>query len=152
MVQIECVLFPTDFSEMSLSALPYAVSLAEKYQTQLHVLHVVEPTDMLSVPPEGMAPQWRDDDLMASADKQMDQFRQKHLSGRQAISKVVLGHPLVEIVRYAKLEKVGLIVMSTHGRSGLAHVLMGSIAEKVVRKAPCPVLTIRDPGHEFVMP
>ena len=57
-----------------------------------------------------------------------------------------------EIILYAKAKDIDLIVMGTHGRTGLKHVLMGSVAESVVRKSPCPVLTIRDPEHEFVMP
>ena len=62
------------------------------------------------------------------------------------------GSPFVEIVRYAKSENIDLIVMGTHGRGPIAHMLLGSVAEKVVRKAPCPVLTVRHPEHEFVMP
>jgi nucleotide-binding universal stress UspA family protein len=62
------------------------------------------------------------------------------------------GPPVVEIVRYARDAEIGLIVIGTHGRGGLAHVFLGSVAENVVRKAPCPVLTVRHPQHEFVMP
>jgi nucleotide-binding universal stress UspA family protein len=62
------------------------------------------------------------------------------------------GNAFIEIVRYAKTENIDLIVMGTHGRGPIVHMLMGSVAEKVVRKAPCPVLTVRHPEHEFVMP
>jgi len=62
------------------------------------------------------------------------------------------GSPFVEIVRYAKDRDIDLIVMGTHGRGPIAHMLLGSVAEQVVRKAPCPVLTVRHPEHEFVMP
>ncbi len=62
------------------------------------------------------------------------------------------GHPFVEIIRYAKENSIDLIVMGTHGRTGIPHLLLGSVAEKVVRKAPCSVLTVRDPQHEFVKP
>ena len=62
------------------------------------------------------------------------------------------GPPFLEILRYAKEVNADLIVMGTHGRSGLVHMLIGSVAEKVVRKAPCPVLTVRPDQHEFVMP
>ena len=65
---------------------------------------------------------------------------------------LVTGSPFLQVVRMARKEGVDLIVMGTHGRTGLAHVLMGSVAEKVVRKAPCPVLTVKHPEHEFVMP
>ena len=63
-----------------------------------------------------------------------------------------IGHPSLEIIRYAKDHEIDIIVMGTHGRTGVGHMLMGSVAEKVVRKAPCPVLTVRHPDHEFVMP
>ncbi len=62
------------------------------------------------------------------------------------------GRPFLELIRYARREQMDLIVMGTHGRAGLSHVLMGSVAEKVVRKSPCPVLTIRHPDQRFQMP
>ena len=76
----------------------------------------------------------------------------KPLLGKKVIHHVLDGHPLVEIVRYAREKSIDLIVIGTHGRTGLAHVLMGSVAENVVRKAACPVLTVRPSGHQFVMP
>jgi nucleotide-binding universal stress UspA family protein len=62
------------------------------------------------------------------------------------------GNPFIEIIRYAKAQDIDLIVMGTHGRGPIAHMLLGSVAEKVVRKSPCPVLTVRDAQHTFVMP
>ena len=62
------------------------------------------------------------------------------------------GPPFVEIIRYAKEHDVDLLIMGTHGRGGLAHMLLGSVAEKVVRKSPCPVLTVRPDQHQFAMP
>jgi universal stress protein A len=73
-------------------------------------------------------------------------------AGRKVIQAVLEGSPIVEIVRYARKQDIDLIVLSTHGRSGLDHVIMGSVAENVVRTAPCPVLTVRPTGHQFVMP
>ncbi len=71
----------------------------------------------------------------------------------ETIVKVVRqGPPFLEIVRYAQEANIDLIVLGTHGRGGLAHMLLGSVAEKVVREAPCPVLTVRHPEHEFVAP
>jgi len=64
----------------------------------------------------------------------------------------VVGSPFVEIVRYARTHDIDLVIMGTHGRGPIAHMLMGSTAERVVRKAPCPVLTVKHPEHEFVMP
>jgi nucleotide-binding universal stress UspA family protein len=62
------------------------------------------------------------------------------------------GSPFMEIVAYAKAQNIDLIVLGTHGRGPIAHMLMGSVAERVVRKAPCPVLTVRNPEHEFIGP
>lgn len=72
--------------------------------------------------------------------------------GLQVQPLVLNGVPFVEIVRCARDREADLIVLGTHGRSGLAHLLIGSVAERVVRKAPCPVLTVKHPEHEFVMP
>ncbi len=84
----------------------------------------------------------------------MEKFAAEHLAdaGFPVMTEVQMGRPFIEIIRYAREKKIDLIVLGTHGRSGLKHVLLGSVAERVVRKAPCPVLTIRHPEHEFVMP
>jgi nucleotide-binding universal stress UspA family protein len=73
-------------------------------------------------------------------------------AGRTVVQAVVEGSPKVEIVRYARLHAIDLIVLATHGRTGLAHLIIGSVAESVVRTAPCPVLTVHPEGHQFVMP
>jgi nucleotide-binding universal stress UspA family protein len=70
----------------------------------------------------------------------------------RAETALLAGNPFLEIIRYAKAHNVDLIVMGTHGRGPIAHMLLGSVAEKVVRKSPCPVLTVREAQHEFVMP
>jgi nucleotide-binding universal stress UspA family protein len=73
-------------------------------------------------------------------------------AGKSIIRVIRQGPPFLEIVRYAKETAIDLIVIGTHGRTGLAHVFMGSVAEKVVRKSPCPVLSVRHPEHEFIAP
>lgn len=73
-------------------------------------------------------------------------------AGRKVVKAMVEGSPKVEIIGYARKHNIDLIVIATHGRTGLAHVLMGSVAESIVRTAPCPVLTVRPEGHQFVMP
>ena len=78
--------------------------------------------------------------------------REQGLGHLKVHPEVLEGAPFAEIVRYAREKDVDLIVMGTHGHTGLAHVLVGSVTEKVVRKAPCPVLTVRHPEHEFVHP
>jgi len=73
-------------------------------------------------------------------------------AARKVVRTIVTGTPFIEIVRYARENQIDLIVVGTHGRSGLMHSLIGSVAERVVRKASCPVLTVRPEGHQFVMP
>ena len=74
------------------------------------------------------------------------------LDGIETVRAIRVGHAFVEILQYATDNAIDMIVMGTHGRGPIQHLLLGSVAEKVVRKAPCPVLTVRQPGHKFVMP
>ncbi|MCH7527423.1 MAG: universal stress protein, partial [Planctomycetes bacterium] len=94
------------------------------------------------------------EDLMSYAETHLERFADEHLVGLKfvPVTKVVRGRPYAEIVQYALENTIDLVVVATHGRGGIAHALMGSTAEKVVRKAPCPVLTVRRTEHEFVAP
>jgi nucleotide-binding universal stress UspA family protein len=156
MIQLRRILFPTDFSELSLHALTYARSFAEAYKAELHVIHVLDEAYqywMATAPnalPIGPSPA----EIAAEANVELDKFVKKHFSGQTVplSSALMVGRPFLEIIRYAREKEIDLIVLGTHGRGGLSHVLLGSVAEKVVRKAPCPVLTIRHPEHDFVMP
>ena len=155
-VEFKRILHPTDFSELSLHALKYARELAETFSAQLYCLHVIDESYQYwsAMGPE-MAPVTPPvEDLTSMAQGQMERFADEHLVGMKfaPISAVVSGKPFAEIARYARENSIDLIVLATHGRGGLTHVLLGSTAEKVVRKAPCPVLTVRDPQHEFQMP
>lgn len=155
MIKIEKILFPTDFSEHSKHAFTYALSFAKEYGAQLHMLHVVEDVQylanayMFDVP---MMPSFAD--MEENRQKEMEEFIEREVADPSIkIEKSIRhGRPFVEIIQAARDENVDLIVIATHGRGGLEHVLFGSTAEKVVRKAPCPVLSIRLPGHEFQMP
>lgn len=92
-------------------------------------------------------------ELQEASQKALDELPDPDwVDGVSVVREIRVGTPFVEIVRYAKSSDVDLIVIGTHGRSGLAHVLLGSTAERVVRKAPCPVLSVRPEGHDFVMP
>ena len=151
MIRLNKILVPTDFSEHSASAVRYGAELASKFDAELHLLHCVEQTPILY----GEGGAWISPDtiveMQAAADKHMQEFP-VDATGVTVVRKCVDGHPFVEVIRYAKKEEMDLIVMGTHGRGAIAHLLLGSVAEKVVRKAPCPVLTVRDQEHEFVMP
>ena len=94
------------------------------------------------------------DDLWEPSLVRLEKFVGEHLRPQvpEVVSRQVSGRPFVEIIRYAKEHEIDLIVIATHGHSGLTSMLLGSVTEKVVRKSPCPVLTVRTPGHEFKMP
>ena len=150
------ILFCTDFSEDAHWAFTYAFNLAKAHKSKILILHVTpEP-----VHPEQLSiylPQEKLDELRVSQKKEIDQQLETHyLKKMRGFKnyKVVLkeGEPFVEILRLAKKESADLIVMGTHGRTGLDHILFGSTAEKVVRRSSCPVLTIRLPGRKFTMP
>jgi nucleotide-binding universal stress UspA family protein len=150
------ILICTDFSENSHWAFTYALTLAKTFKSNLLILHVTpEPVhpDQLSIylPPEKL------EELKASQKKELDKELRTHylqkmkgFKNYQVIFKE--GEPFLEIIQMARRESVDLIVMGTHGRTGLDHILFGSTAEKVVRKSPCPVMTIRLPGKQFTMP
>lgn len=156
MIQIQRILVPVDFSEFGKHALKYGCELSRRFGSELHLLHVVEDVYPL-VPEAGMLLPAQGDylaELEASAAKALDQVPADDWC--HGISRVVRsvgsGTPFLEVIRYAREHDIDLIVIGTHGRTGLVHMLMGSVAEKIVRKAPCPVLTVRPEGHDFVMP
>jgi nucleotide-binding universal stress UspA family protein len=156
MIRLNRILYTTDFSEYSLHALPYAKSFAHEYKAELHCLHVVDEAYQywLGMSGEGLPVGPGPEEMMQMAEQQMNEFAARHLAdfSPPAVRRVVLGRPFVEIIHYAREIQADLVVLATHGRGGLRHVLLGGTADKVVRKAPCPVLTIRHPEHEFVMP
>ena len=147
MITVQRILFPTDFSEPSLHALPHALEFARLFKAKLHVLHVVDEAFQywLAAGPNALPVGPSQDEMMAASMRRMEDFIAHHVQPHctNFQTSVRNGRPFVEIVHYAEVERVDLIVMGTHGRGGLAHALMGSVAEKVVRKAHCPVLTIR---------
>jgi len=150
MIVLGRILLPTDFSECSQRARSYACELAKRFSAEIHLLHVVAPISvpgyMGPVPQEWLHP---DED----ARRELEEWNDPDFEhAKSVVRSVATGTPFVEIVRYARDQNADLIVMGTHGRSGLSHALLGSVAEKVVRKAPCPVLTVRPEGQQFIMP
>ena len=153
-IDIKRILLPTDFSTYSATATKYACELATKFDAELHLLHTLE-VHLSTTPDFGMGldlPRYINESRDAAAKSLASVLDPQWSAGRTVVQSVVEGSPKVEIVRYARKHDIDLIVLATHGRSGLAHVIIGSVAESVVRTAPCPVLTVRPVGHQFVMP
>jgi nucleotide-binding universal stress UspA family protein len=154
MAPFKKILVPIDFSPYSERATALAIELAKKFEAQLTLLHVYSiptyplPEGYILASPEVVA------DLMEKTSIAIKEVRARVLA--QGIQKVdallVEGGAFAEIVRTAREKHFDLIVMGTHGRSGLKHALMGSVAEKVVRKAHCPVLSVRDPEQKVELP
>jgi len=150
-MKIEKILVPVDFSRHSLKALAYAVDFAEPFGAEITVLHVVEPI-AYATPADlyaGMATQLGN--LLAeqrrSARQQLDELAAKYAKRKVSLQIHLRdGVAYREIVDAAKQSGSDLIIQATHGRTGLAHVLLGSVAERVVRTAECAVLTIRTTG------
>lgn len=162
MIVLKRILVATDFSEPSAAALKYGVALARNFGARLHVLHAAGRQDV---------------QMMVERQRVIDEFLQDpvspdrhHNAARELMGDLLTpaeaesvqlefvlracgpAGPWAEIVRYAKERQLDLIVVGTHGRNALGHLLMGSVAEKVVRMAPCPVLSVRHPQHDFVLP
>jgi nucleotide-binding universal stress UspA family protein len=155
MIDLHRILLPTDFSKFSNHALTYAAAFAEKFGAEIHLLHVFQnialmiPDSVNVMPPVGPSL----DQLIAAVREALDRaVKDAPLKDLKVTTAVREGTPFYEIIQYAKETDIDLIVMGTHGHSGLVHVLLGSVTERVVRKAPCPVLTVRHPEHEFVHP
>ncbi|HHT9137522.1 MAG TPA: universal stress protein [Candidatus Wunengus sp. YC60] len=146
MIKLKKILCPIDFSACSTYALSYAIDLSLKDHASLYLIHVIEPymSDIGDI--------LKQIDLLLD-DKQTDSLKIRLINLipneiRTNISidaMVVKGIPFVEIIKAAKDRQVNLIVMGTHGKTGLEHILIGSVAERVIQRSPCPVLSIRLP-------
>lgn len=138
------IVLPIDFSERSLGVMPWARRMAEQMQADIHCIYVVEEPHIYATLDMGPVPIPSVDELTRSAEKRMANFASSHLKGLGNITtKVLVGRPAEEVVAYAEEKKAALIIMTTHGYSGMKHVLLGSTTEAVLRHATCPVLSIR---------
>jgi nucleotide-binding universal stress UspA family protein len=152
-MQIRRILVPVDFSAQADAAFEYALDLARKLDAQLTLLHVFQvpafafPDASVPLPAQTLI------EVQNASRTQLAKLEARAREVQVAASSLLReGAPFVEIVRTARSESADLIVMGTHGRTGLRHALMGSTAEKVVRKAPCAVLVVRPPGARFEPP
>jgi nucleotide-binding universal stress UspA family protein len=158
MIHMKNILVATDFSEASDAALAYGRTLARTFGATLHVIHVAENVMMRNAGFGGesyvmLLPDLQRD-IEEAAQKQLDELlidndRPATPTRSSVITSIV---PAQAIVEYAKTNTVDLIVIGTHGRGGVARLILGSVAERVVRTASCPVLTVHHPEREFVLP
>jgi nucleotide-binding universal stress UspA family protein len=154
MIAIRNILVATDFGDASDAALRYGRALAHRFDATLHVLHVTE--HLLSAALAGeyaAAPAEIREDLERVAQQRSDALLTDDDRRTLKATAVTVNHgsPAVAIVEHARTVPVDLIVLGTHGRGALGHLFLGNVAERVVRTAPCPVLTVRHPEHEFVL-
>ena len=156
MITIRQILVPTDFGEAADAALTYGRELATRFGATLHVLHVAENIYVTTFGAENYAA------VAPDLQRELEEGARVRLNelvidsdGSGPHTKAVVmtaASPAFAIIDYTKEHGIDVIVMGTHGRGALAHLLMGSVAERVVRLASCPVLTVRHPEHEFVTP
>ncbi len=151
MINIKNILCPVDHSDCSKEALKYAVSFAMKDHSKLYLLHVID-IRAFDESINAMTTQIPDDETLKQLKtKLLDCIPEEIRDDMDVEALVVQGIPFVEIISTAKKNDVDMIVLGSHGRTGITHMMMGSVSEKVVRKAPCPVLTVRKSDHKFTM-
>jgi nucleotide-binding universal stress UspA family protein len=151
-IALQKILVPIDFSEHSKNALKYAIPFAQQFKASLDLIYVVEPTiypadfsfGQIGFPNV-------EEELRIRGTQELENLISREIAGKVPSRKVVcIGKPFYEINLYAEEHKIDLIIIATHGHSGMEQILFGSTAEKVVRKAPCPVLVVRTGEHEFI--
>jgi nucleotide-binding universal stress UspA family protein len=149
--RLKKILVPIDFSECSRKALQYALPFARQFDAALTLLYVVEPIPYTGSEHYEMNLPLLEKQMREGAEKNLAELAEKEIGDRARVEKSVRsGRPFAEIINAAETRDIDLIVISTHGHTGLKHVLLGSTAERVVRHAPCPVLVVREQEHEFV--
>ncbi len=157
-MQIRTILVPVDFSEFTRMVMDYAAFIAKNFNSRMIVLHVLQSFEISEAVNwmEAVMPVRPGVDLLGqvreSAEKQLASLKAQYADLPVSIAaRIEEGVPFVEIVRVAARDDVDLIVMGSHGRTGIRHLLIGSVAEKVVRKAPCPVLCVKNKEFQFQM-
>ncbi|MCC6154349.1 MAG: universal stress protein [Candidatus Hydrogenedentes bacterium] len=150
------ILVPTDFSTYANYALKYAVAMAKQFAGTIHFAHVLDRSALAGVRGNEMWLAESESHALIDSMREHAASRMAHLKqiaddeGVKSETHVVLGNPTEEILRLAEQTDATLIVIATHGRSGVEHLVFGSVAEKIVRQSPVPVLSVKHPEHEFV--
>lgn len=156
MVKLKRILVATDFGEAAEVALAYGRELARQFGASLDVLHVADNVLARGFAGEGYMAAYPElqregEEAAVKSLAALISAEDRSVLGARTVIRTSTS-PALAIVEYARDARVDLIIMGTHGRGAMAHLLMGSVAERVVRTAPCPVLTVRHPEHEFVLP
>lgn len=150
-LKINKILVPIDFSDYSKNSLRFAVNFTKSFNAKLYLVYVVEP---VVYPPDFSMGQIAIPSIDLEMDKraieELNKLAEQDIPSDVEVKTIVkTGKPFIEIIETAEEEDIDLIIISTHGHTGVEHILFGSTAEKVVRKAPCPVLTVREPLKGF---
>ncbi len=144
MLTIKKILFPIDFTENSIKIIPYVLSMAEKYGSTIYLMHIAQDLfewGNLYVPHASL--EKSQSEVMISAEKLMDKICNEQLQEHPDTKKIIIsGDPALEILNVIESEDIDLVIMGTHGRKGLDHVIFGSVAGNVVKKSPAPTLTV----------
>ena len=152
MISLKKILCPIDHSDCSKDALRYAVSFAMKDEAKLLLLHVID-IRSFNEGLDAMSTQIPNEETIEQLRVKLINCIPEEIRNDMDVEAIVSqGIPFAEIISTAKKKEIDMIVIGSHGRTGLSHIMLGSVSEKVVRKAPCPVLTVRQSDHEFVMP
>jgi nucleotide-binding universal stress UspA family protein len=155
-IRFSNILLPTDFSQVGEPATCYARELAQTFDAQLHCIHVVDDAYQAwsAIGPESLPMGPPPEEMLDLGRTRMEKFCTEAFTDlkKKPIMHIAYGRPFAEIIGYARANNVDLIVMGTHGRGAIAHMLLGSTTEKVVRKSQCAVLTIRTGDEPFTMP
>jgi len=151
-VNLKRILWPTDFSEFSMRGGRYAFSFCEHFQAEMHVIHVISPPlspDVSLIVPAEVPVAITEPEIVEASEKALaTMVKESFPDSSKIITKVLFGAPWPGVCDYARENDIDLIVVTTHGRTGLSHVLIGSTAERIVQHAPCAVLTVKQPKKD----
>ncbi len=149
------ILWPTDFSTLSLHGARYARAFRDSFSAELHVIHVVPPPlmpDLAVTLPAEVPLAFSAKEFVDACQTRLAALLAEQFSGAPGVvTDVLFGNPWSAICKYAQDADIDLVVVSTHGRTGLRHVLIGSTAERIVQHAPCPVLVVKNPEKDFLV-
>lgn len=144
MPEFKKLLFPIDFSEVSPKMAPWALAVAQKFSAEIHLLFVARRLEHLaSLNVAQVSIEDFENEVIRGAETKMEEFANKHFVAYPTCkSRVVLGDAAEEILNYVKSEEIDLIIIGTHGRKGIERILFGSVAERVIKMSPVPVMSI----------